>query len=129
MSNVKNFIICMLSAVILVLGGYIVQMYLAQPTLVALWKPCVPDEETAIEIAQVMFKVYTGYELDKDDFAVVSGDTQWQVHLKNEADFGEPGIVDDDSGVTINKQDGTIISVHDSAGSVECYFKLKAKYE
>lgn len=129
MIKIKNPIICVLSAIILVLCGYIVQIYMSQPTLVTLWKPCVPDKEAAIEIAQVVFKVYTGFEIDKNDFAVVADKETWHVHLKNKEDFGEPVIANDDSGVTINKQDGTITRVVATEGMVEDFFKLKAMYE
>ena len=89
----------------------------------------VPDEDAAIGIAKVIFKVYTGVELNDDDFSCCEGENEWQVHLKNEGDFDENILVSDDSGVFINKYTGTIKRVLISENAVESYMKLKAEYK
>lgn len=124
-SNViKNIIICFLAVLSLGLGGYITAIYHTQPTLVALWEPCVPDEETAIGIAQAIYKSKTGYELEKDAFKVYGGDDEWQVTLEQYVPEGK-FLGCDTSGVYINKQDGTITQAWLSKKDVEEYLSWK----
>ena len=108
---------------------YNIKILSVLPENIIVLRKNVPDEEAAIGIAKVIFKVYTGVEFNDDDFSCAEDETGWQVHLKNRGDFDENVMTLDDSGVFINKYDGTIEFVSIGENDAEDYMKLKAEYK
>lgn len=126
MSNkIKNYIISILALLLLISICYIIQIYKHNPINVCLFNPCVNNEETAITITKAIIEEKYDYTFDMDDFVACEDVYNWQVHLKNEEDFDERVIVNDDSGVYINKQNGTIERIFIYEKDIEKYFKLK----
>lgn len=135
--KVKYVIIYVLSSLILGMLVHITTLYISQPTMVTLWKPCVPDEETAIKLAQIACKSYWGIDVEAEAFVAVHGDhefiDEWQVRLKNNYDFNKElyknHIISNDSGVFINTQDGTIKRFMIYDNEITSYYELKELYQ
>ena len=133
----KYIIIYILMVLVLSMTAHIVTLYISQPTVTALWKPCVPNEESAIKIAQIICKAYWDIEIEEEAFIAVCGkynfNFEWQVRLKKEYDFNkkidENYIVSDDSGIFINAQDGTISRVMIYKDDIDSYYELKRLYQ
>ena len=131
--KVKSVIIYMLSLVIFGMLVYITVLYITDPVAVKLWKPCIPDEEAAVRLAQIAVRSYYDIDIEKEAFVAVNGNynfgNEWQVRLKNVSDFNKNYIVSDDSGVFINAQDGTIDRFMIPDSYITSYYELKELYE
>ena len=107
------------------------------PTALTLWRPCVPDEESAIRLAQIVCKSYYGIDVEADAFVAIHWDYEftdiWQVRLKKDYDFNaklyEGLIISDESGVFINSQDGTVTNVLINDRDITEYYELKSQYQ
>lgn len=134
--KVKSVIIYMLSLVIFGMLVYITVLYITDPIVVKLWKPCIPDEEAAVRLAQIVCKSYWGIDVEADAFVAIHWNYEfndsWQVRLKKEYDFNteiyEGFIISDESGVFISSQDGTVTMVRISDSDIEEYYELKSQY-
>ncbi|HIU56433.1 MAG TPA: hypothetical protein IAA61_01305 [Candidatus Ornithomonoglobus merdipullorum] len=135
--TVKYVIICILSSLILGMLVHITALYVSHPVAVKLWRPCVPNEETAIRLAQIACKSYWNIDIEKDAFVAIHGNhefnDEWQIRLKNDYDFNEDlykgHIISNDSGVFINTQDGTIKRFMIYDNEITSYYELKELYQ
>lgn len=135
--KIKYVIICILLSLISGMIVYITELYISHPVSLKLLQPCVPDEDTAISLAQTACKSYLDIDIEKEAFIAVHGKDVfgdgWQVRLKNKYDFNKElyknHIVSDDSGVFINSQDGTIQLFMISDDSINEYYELKNMYQ
>lgn len=134
MKKVKITVLIILSIIINMLI-YIALLYILHPTALTLWRPCVPDEEAAIRLAQIVCKSYWGIDVEADAFVAIHWDHEftdsWQVRLKKDYDFNaelyEGLIISDESGVFINSQDGTVTSVWIDDSDITEYYELKSQ--
>ena len=136
-SKAKYVTICVLALLILGLSAYIIFIYVSHSVSLKLWKPCVPDEETAIGLAQIACRTCLGKDVEKEAFVAVHGShefgDEWQVYIKTKYDFDKDfykdSIITNDSGVFINSQDGTIIRFMITSNAIDEYYELKELYQ
>lgn len=100
-------VILIMSVLVLCMALYLMKIYCKNPKAVVVWQDCVPDSESAVDIAQVVYKVYFGEDFDDDDFYCYGSDTNWQVELKT-YDRQEDSLICSLGGILINKKNGTV---------------------
>lgn len=135
--KVKYAIIYILSLLIFSMIVHITVLYISHPISVKLWKSCIPNEETAVRLAQIACKSYWDIDIEKEAFVAVHGNhefsDEWQVRLKNNYDFNKElyknHIISNDSGVFINTQDGTIKRFMIYDNEITSYYELKELYQ
>ncbi len=104
-SKIKTLVICMQIVIVLIMGVVIVR-YSNMSTIDVISHSggCVPDEETAIRIAQAVVKSKTGVEFDEELLSATSAnnDIEWEVHIPDS----------EIKQLVINKNTATITAEH-----------------
>lgn len=75
--KIKNIAIIVLVSLNLITSIWIIRIYHTQPTATLVWQDCVPDANSAITIAQVVYNSYFGEWFEKEYFECVEGEIQW----------------------------------------------------
>lgn len=128
-NKAKNIIILFLSLLLFASCIYNIKLYKVQPRRGFVTEPCVPDPETAIEIATIICRVYTGEELGSDAFICTDKGDEWSLRLKDERDYTNDVIVLDGGVICINKLYGTITTASILKEDVEIYYSVREQYE
>lgn len=113
----KALITAVLAAVVIVMTIWIVMIHRYNPHNVVVMLDCVPNSESAISIAKVVYRAYSGEEFDVSCFYCEEDGEYWHVALKTSDEMKDSG-----SGVTISKKDGTVIRADISKKDIERFY-------
>ena len=137
LKNKYNVIITLLFGAILFLSAVVV---VRSKPMICDWNlikynfrgGCVPDEESAIEIAKVVYKARSGIDFESDEFKVSydKENNAWNVRLvdyKEEANGGYPTYLGY-RGIYIDKDYATIVRDYFHMDEVRIHRETKEKY-
>lgn len=132
-NKTQNIIICILILVTIILGMYIFLIESRMDSDGANWKTCVPDSGTAVNIAQIVCKSYTGVDVEAEAFIPEYDENKdvWKVRIKSERDFDSTynSWFERDPAVYIEGNDATVLKMTINISAINHYYELKEQYK
>lgn len=132
-NKTQNIVICVLTFVTIVLGIYVFLITVRMSNEGSNWKICVPNADTAVNIAQLVCKSYTGMDVELEAF-IPEYDAEtdiWKVRIKSRRDFDSTysSWFDQEHAIYIEGGDATVLKASINTSAVEKYYKIKDLYE
>lgn len=128
-NRTQNIIICILLLVTIISGMYIFLIESRMDSDGANWKTCVPDSGTAVNIAQIICKSYTGVDVEAEAFIPEYDENKdvWKVRIKSERDFDSTynSWFERDPAVYIESNDATVLKMTINISAINHYYELK----
>ncbi len=132
-NKTQNIVICILIFVSIILGIYIFLITVRMSDRSVNWEICVPDGDTAVDIAQIVCKSYTDIDVEAEAFVPEYDAEQdiWKVRLKCECDFDDThnSWFKREHAVYIEGGDATVLKASINKKAIEEYYEIKALYE
>ncbi len=132
-NKTQNIVICVLIFVIILLGIYVFLITTRIDSSGSNWKICVPNSDTAVDIAQLICRSYTGMDVEDEAF-IPEYDTEkdvWKVRLKSERDFDSTysSWFEREHAIYIEGGDATVLKASINTRAIEEYYETKVLYE
>ena len=128
-NEIKNIVIFILSIFICLLSINTAWLLIERPRPV--WplinlKDTVPDEETAVKMAQVIYKMATDIDFETSEFKCIKCENnEWNVYLRDYKEEAGEYVVMGERGIYINKTFGTLVQINISESAVQSYLQQK----
>ena len=132
-NKTQNIVIFILIFVAIVLGVYIFLIKARIGSESSNWKICVPNADTAVDIAQLVCKSYTDMDVEAEAF-VPEYDTEkdvWKVRIKGKHDFDSTydSWFEREHAIYIEGGDATVLKISINTNDIEKYYEIKALYK
>ena len=123
-NRIQNILVFFLLIAVVVLGIYTFLIIMRMDNSNGVnRKPCVPDANTAVSIAQVVCKSYTDIDVEAEAFFAEYNEKNgiWKVSLKSDGDFMDDNanILHRGHAIYIEREDATVIEVSITADDIK----------